>query len=525
MAIEKTPLKWKFKTGGRVYSPAVSDGVVYFGSGNNHLYAVDAETGEEKWKFESGDSICSSPKVSDGVVYFGSGDNHLYALDAKTGEEKWKFGTRRSVRSIPAVSDGMVYFGSNDKHLYAVDIKTGKEKWKFDTGRYIIYPVVSDKVVYCGSNDKIRYENVDGYLDYNLVEHLYALDIKTGEENWKLKTGSPVNSFPAVSDGVFYWSSDDKHLYAVDIKTGKEKWKFETGSETPSSPAVSEGVVYFGVHTGSPDFVRRLYAVDINTKKEKWRFGNIDGFVNGLTLSEGMVYFGGGNNLYAVDIQSALVLGKEEQNRQEEADKHGLTVEDIRVKYISGEITLKEAIELRNKEELEQKRKNQRNKFINTLLKRDLVRAVWNEADTAIFSQTYKIEVTHDQAWDVIGEKLEDVDPDADDYDPEVTEMVKINVGNVIDYDIKQSILDHFTIDDLDSGVVSKKDIEDCIFGSLSGLCSSFRNTPIYEGDDDTLYLEVETPILSMEDLNPEWTDDEYNLDDEMLADYIDDIM
>ena len=159
------------------------------------------------------------------------------------------------------------------------------------------------------------------------------------------------------------------------------------------------------------------------------------------------------------------------------------------------------------------------------LLKRDLMRAVWNEADTDIFSQSYEIEVTHDQAWDVKGEQLEEVDPDAGDYDQEGTETVRISVGDVIDYDIKQFILDHFTIDDLDSGVVSKKDIEDCIFGSLSGLCSSLRNTPIYDGEDDTLYLNVETPQLSMEDLNPEWTYDEYNLDDEMLADYIDDIM
>ena len=43
MAEEKTPLKWKFKTGDVVYSsPAVVDGVVYFGSDDNHLYAFDA---------------------------------------------------------------------------------------------------------------------------------------------------------------------------------------------------------------------------------------------------------------------------------------------------------------------------------------------------------------------------------------------------------------------------------------------------------------------------------------------------
>jgi len=44
MAEEKTPLKWKFETGYSISSsPAVVDGVVYFGSEDNHHYAVDAE--------------------------------------------------------------------------------------------------------------------------------------------------------------------------------------------------------------------------------------------------------------------------------------------------------------------------------------------------------------------------------------------------------------------------------------------------------------------------------------------------
>ena len=53
-----TGLLWKFPTGGHpvISSPAVSGGMVYFGSSDT-LYALDAQTGQEKWKFKTGDEV------------------------------------------------------------------------------------------------------------------------------------------------------------------------------------------------------------------------------------------------------------------------------------------------------------------------------------------------------------------------------------------------------------------------------------------------------------------------------------
>jgi outer membrane protein assembly factor BamB len=58
--------------------------------------------------------------VADGIVYVGSNDKNLYAIDAVTGKEKWHFATGDWVDSSPAVADGIVYVGSNDKNLYAI---------------------------------------------------------------------------------------------------------------------------------------------------------------------------------------------------------------------------------------------------------------------------------------------------------------------------------------------------------------------------------------------------------------------
>src|SRR5260370_36342208 len=145
-------VKWKFKSERVIEawfsSPTVSDEVVYFGSDDNYLYALNALTGELKWKFKTGDVVYSSPAVADGAVYVGSHDGSFYAVDAKTGNERWKFKTGYRVYSSPAVSDGIVYFGSADNYLYAGKDETGKLLWQFkDNGWIISSPTIAEGTI------------------------------------------------------------------------------------------------------------------------------------------------------------------------------------------------------------------------------------------------------------------------------------------------------------------------------------------------------------------------------------------
>jgi PKD repeat protein len=101
-------------------SPAVENGVVYFGSNDNNTYALNAATGALLWKYTTGNREISSPAIANGVVYIGSYDNNLYALNAATGALLWNYTTGGTVGSSPAVVNGVVYFGSNDNNLYAL---------------------------------------------------------------------------------------------------------------------------------------------------------------------------------------------------------------------------------------------------------------------------------------------------------------------------------------------------------------------------------------------------------------------
>jgi eukaryotic-like serine/threonine-protein kinase len=79
------------------------------------------EFGQVKWKFKTGGKILSSPAAAGGLVYFGSDDGFLYALEASSGIVKWRFDAEFPIRSSPAVQDGVVIFGTDQGTVYALE--------------------------------------------------------------------------------------------------------------------------------------------------------------------------------------------------------------------------------------------------------------------------------------------------------------------------------------------------------------------------------------------------------------------
>ena len=312
-------VKWAFKTDGWVLSsPAIANGIVYVGSDDKQLYAIDAASGAEKWKYATGAPVRSSPAVAGDVVYFGSEDGNYYALEAATGKLKWKFETGGErhfeakglhgyaphtqtipdfwdfFMSSPAVENGFVYFGSGDGNFYAVEQESGRLKWKFATGNVVhSSPALANGMVYFGSWDS----------------YFYSLDAKTGELKWKFKTGEDTKSYnqvgiqssPAVVDGVVYFGCRDSHLYALDAATGQEKWKFDNhGTWINTSPAVHEGSVYVG--SPIPAIFR---AFDAKTGAVRYQLDARMLVFSSPSIASGMAYFGAFNGkLYAVDLKT-----------------------------------------------------------------------------------------------------------------------------------------------------------------------------------------------------------------------------
>ncbi len=91
---------WVFPTNGKVWSsPIVANGIVYFGSLDHHVYAVDAKTGSKIWDFTTNDHVYPTPAYYNNVIYVGSDDHNFYALDAQNGTLLWNYTTGNQVQS------------------------------------------------------------------------------------------------------------------------------------------------------------------------------------------------------------------------------------------------------------------------------------------------------------------------------------------------------------------------------------------------------------------------------------------
>lgn len=327
------PDLWEYDEGSStLYSPAIADGIVYWGDRDDAvLYAVDADTGEEIWTASAGGIIQSTPTILEGVVYAAAYDGKIYAWDAETGEEIWNVvggGTGERTSSVTVSSDEETIFVGSDDAVYSLVPESGDINWEFSTSDNLTgSPSVAGGVVYQG--------------DWS--GNLYAIDAETGEEVWSRQLGNDVRSTAAIVDGVLYLgvfsgsntsTTDDLSesdgpprddsdpsptnmsassgqptgVYALDADDGEILWEYEMDTVF-SSPAVAEGLVFANDYSGT------FVALDQETGEEVWSH-NIDGSANPTTspaYANGVVYSGSGSSessLFVFDAETGEVLEK-----------------------------------------------------------------------------------------------------------------------------------------------------------------------------------------------------------------------
>jgi hypothetical protein len=235
--------------------------------------------------YPTGNLVDTAPAVANGVVYIGSRDGNLYALNGSTGALLWSYTTGGAVLSSPAVVNGVVYFGSFDGNVYALSASTGVKLWNYSTGYPVDGLAVANRVLYTST-------------DYG---NLYALNAATGTELWHFQTGNYMTQFagPAVANGVVYVGDSDGLVLAVNASTGALLWTYSTGFDAYSPPAVANGVVYVGPAQGN------VYALDADTGALLWSYTAEFGYYSAPVVVDGVVYTPSGGFIYAFGLGNA----------------------------------------------------------------------------------------------------------------------------------------------------------------------------------------------------------------------------
>jgi len=269
--------RWIYTTGGRVLSsPAIVDGIVFVGSGDHKLYALNETTGTLIWNYTTGGEIFSGPAVTDSIVYVGSHDHKVYALNKTTGAHIWNYTTGDMIySSSPAVANGIVYIGSMDEKLYALNATTGAHIWNFTTAWFILSsPAVVGEIVYIGCRRLASGK-------------LYALNATTGDLIWSYYVGDVYYSSPVISDDIVYiGTAGNNRLYALNASTGAHIWDYTAGDTILNSVAVAYGMVYVG------SYDQNLYAFNKTTGSLVWKNNIGTHIVPAPAIADGVVYIG-----------------------------------------------------------------------------------------------------------------------------------------------------------------------------------------------------------------------------------------
>ena len=214
-------------------TPVVLDGVLYL-TGNANVFAIDARSGDEIWRWQPEESGPTSGMVpswqgvglGDGLVFVGTRDGQVIALGQQTGELAWveRIGNDppqmgEAVTTAPMYAAGRVFVGlangdtGGQGRIAALDAATGETQWTF-----FIVPRPGEF-----GHDTWPQDNDSWELGGGGVWLVGTVDPDLGLVYFS--TGNPAPMFGGeirAGDNLFTAS-----VLALDIETGERRWHYQ----------------------------------------------------------------------------------------------------------------------------------------------------------------------------------------------------------------------------------------------------------------------------------------------------------
>ena len=215
-------LEWKPR---EVGGPAVdaATGIVVVGTRDGMLRAY-ADGGQLMWEAKAAGRFDAAPRIDGDVVFAGSSDGRLYAIELGSGHVRWKYDAQEEVGTTPAVGGGLVLVMTLQDTLVALDAKTGAWKWHHRRESRDGFTIRGAASVTVAGDVALG-----AYSDGTLA----ALDLATGTVRWERRVAPTadfmdVDSTPRVQGGRVFVAAYSGVVLALDLATGRELWSSKT---------------------------------------------------------------------------------------------------------------------------------------------------------------------------------------------------------------------------------------------------------------------------------------------------------
>jgi outer membrane protein assembly factor BamB len=327
---------WTSVTGGAISSsPTVVGSVLYIGNNHGDLNAIDVTSGNVIWSRHFKNDLMSQPLFYDGLiivgegdeqsqgsapgtVYIGTGPSAILAVDAKTGQVKWRVAVAGSAMPTGAIVNNVLIEHNGAGWLTAIDPHTGKVL--YTRNMHSIASMTGALPV--GANAIVTIGVLNNEVD--------AVRVADGATIWHTAfpaEGSGHGDCPPVTDGTVlicnyvmpkppatYTSVDSpaiQHAYALDVRTGAKLWDVTLqGGTLPwrnegAIPMMVNGIVYFG-----SALAPYMHALDARTGRTIWETKVRAPVKGGIVSTNGRVYFGDLKGyLWSLDAKTGKIIG------------------------------------------------------------------------------------------------------------------------------------------------------------------------------------------------------------------------
>lgn len=218
--------------------PVVADGRVYAMDSDALVSAFDVGNGKRIWRFDTtpednrGTNVGGGVAFDAGVLYASTGRGEILALNAATGEVKWREPLGNAARAAPTVAEGKLFIPLLGDRLVAHGVDDGKRLWSYQAGESPTAVLGLPAVAYAdgfvvagfGSGDIVTLRGATGAV-------VWADSVASARGRNSVSDLSAVHGMPVIQDGRVYAVGLGGLMLSLDLRSGRRLWERDVASD------------------------------------------------------------------------------------------------------------------------------------------------------------------------------------------------------------------------------------------------------------------------------------------------------